>query len=256
MYGDSIQVTYISADAANDEFNTFNMFNCVQNCIGDNANSCTSFDDLSSGLLFYGPALCQVQPALGTWEEASNLGNNTFASLDTFNTVWSATEFGLYELCFTENECGIESCYEVEVSDVPAIELSEEDEVWVCGDDILDLTAFVTDPGGRRPSIGLIPGNDDVTQNDYTWTQYSTPTLVVTVTNGCGQATDQVAVTAVPEPLLEDAFICEEGTFTELDPIAGDQNTDFEYNWSYNGNDQPDMCKTTNGRLVPLVCIV
>ena len=130
VYGDSIQVTYISADPSNDEFNTFDMFNCVQNCIGDNANSCTTFDDLSSGLLFYGPALCQVQPALGAWEETSNLGNNTFASLDTFNTVWSATEFGLYELCFTENECGIESCYEVEVSDVPAIELSEGDEVW------------------------------------------------------------------------------------------------------------------------------
>lgn len=241
VYGDSIQVTYISADPSNDEFNTFDMFNCVQNCIGDNANSCTTFDDLSSGLLFYGPALCQVQPALGAWEETSNLGNNTFASLDTFNTVWSATEFGLYELCFTENECGIESCYEVEVSDVPAIELSEGDEVWVCGDDILDLTAFVTDPGGAASINWPYPGNDDVTQNDYTWTQYSTPTLVVTVTNGCGEATDQVAVTAVPEPLLEDAFICEEGTFIELDPITGDQNTDFVYNWSYNGNDQPDV---------------
>ena len=29
-----------------------------------------------------------------------NLGNN-FASVDTFNTVWTATEYG-HELCFTE----------------------------------------------------------------------------------------------------------------------------------------------------------
>ena len=39
VYGDSIQVTYISADPSNDQFNSFDMFNCVQNCIGDNANS-------------------------------------------------------------------------------------------------------------------------------------------------------------------------------------------------------------------------
>lgn len=240
-YGDSIQVTYISADAANDEFYSFNMFNCVNNCSDGNPDACTSFSDLSTGLLYLGPALCEFQPAVGTWEEASGLGNNTFADPNTFNTVWSATEFGLYELCFTEDECGIESCFEVEVGDAPAIELSEEGEVWVCGDDILDLTAFITDAAGAASVQWPFPGNQDVTQNDYTWTQYSTPVLTVTVTNGCGQAADSVAITAVPEPLLEDAFICEEGLLTELDPIAGDQNTDFEYNWTYNGNDQPDI---------------
>ena len=241
VYGDSISVTYVSADPAFDEFYTFDMFNCVQNCNNGNPDACTNFTDLSAGLLYYGPALCEVQPALGTWSEVSELGNNTFASLDTFNTMWSASQFGLYELCFTEAECGIESCYEVEVGDVPTIELSGEEEVWVCGDDVLDLTAFITDPAGAASINWPYPGNDDVTQNDYSWTQYSTPTLVVSVQNGCGTASDQVSVTAVPEPLLEDAYICEEGLLIELDPIAGDQNTDLVYNWTYNGNDEPDV---------------
>ena len=154
MYGDSIQVTYISADPSNDEFNTFDMFMCAE-LHRRQRQLMHNFRRPVLGLLFYGfsvPSAAGVGGVGGDLE----LGNNTFASLDTFNTVWSATEFGLYELCFTENECGIESCYEVEVSDVPAIELSEGDEVWVCGDDILDLTAFVTDPGGAASIIGLI----------------------------------------------------------------------------------------------------
>ena len=240
VYGDSIVVTYFTADAASDEFNYIVMFNCVNNCNGDNGNSCTEFNDLSPGVLFEGQALCEVQPALGTWAEASNLGNNTFSSVDTFNTVWTATEYGLYELCFTESVCGIESCYEIEVSDTPTIELNEE-EVWVCGDDILELTAFITDLAGAASIDWPYPGNDDVTQNDYSWTQYSTPTIQVTATNGCGTAMDEVFVTAVPEPELEDSFICEEGSVVELDPIAQDQNSDFVYEWTYNGNAQPDV---------------
>ena len=241
-YGDTIQVSYISADSTQDQFYAFDMFNCLNNCPDDNQAPCPEYTDFSEGILYSGPALCQVQPALGVWEETSGLGNNTFASLDTFNTTWSASAFGLYELCFTENECGIEYCYEVEVGDAPTIELSADDEVWVCGDDILDLTAFITDPAGAASITWPWPGNPNVTQNDYSWgEQFTTPTLTVTVSNGCGDATDAVAVTAVPEPVLEDAFICEEGLLVELDPINGDQNTDFEYNWAYNGNDQPDL---------------
>ena len=38
-------------------------------------------------------------------------------------------------------------------------------------------------------------------------------------TNGCGQAADSVAIIAVPEPLLEDAFIYEEGLLTDSTPL-------------------------------------
>ena len=152
--------------------------------------ACTTFRRPVLWLVVLRPSAVSSSAGVGNVGGDIELGQQHVRHPDTFNTVWSATEFGLYELCFTENECGIESCYEVEVGDVPAIELSEDDEVWVCGDDILDLTAFVTDPAGAASINWPYPGNDDVTQNDYTWTQYSTPTLVVTVTNGCGEAAD------------------------------------------------------------------
>lgn len=236
VYGDSIQVTFVSNDPSNDPFLSFSMFNCVNNCISNPA-ACTSFDDLSTGVIYYGPAACSVQPALGTWEEVSDLGNNSFSVTDQFNTTWSATEYGLYELCFNEAECGTSTCYDVEVNEPPTIVLSGDSVVWVCGDDELSLDAYITDPADVATINWPYPGNDNVTFNDYSWTQYSTPTLVVSVENGCGEATDQVVVTAIPEPVMDNAYLCGEGSTIELDPIPGDQNSGLAYEWTYNGND-------------------
>ena len=240
VYGDSIEVTFISNDPGNDQYFSFSMFNCVQNCIS-NPDACSTFDNLSTGVVYYGPAACSVQPAFGTWEETSGLGNNSFSVTDQFNTTWSASEFGLYELCFNEAECQTATCYEVEVNEAPTIELSGDSLVWVCGDDELDLEAFITDPAGVASVNWPYPGTDDVLFNEYSWNQYSTPTLVVSVTNGCGTASDQVEVTATPEPLLENDYLCGEGATLELDPIPGDQNSGLVYEWTYNGNPATDV---------------
>ena len=240
VYGDSIEVTFVSNNPDNDQYFSFDMFNCVNNCIS-NPDACSSFNDLTTSVVFYGPALCEVQPALGTWEETSGLGNNSFSVTDQFNTTWSATEFGLYELCFNEEECGTATCYEVEVNEPPTIQIDGDSLVWACGDDDLELEVFITDPADVATINWPFPGDDNVLENEYSFDQYAAGTYVVTVENGCGEDADQVEYTAMPEPNLENDYLCGEGATIELDPIAGDQNSDLVYEWTYNGNDVDDV---------------
>ena len=240
VYGDSIEVTFVSNNPDNDQYFSFDMFNCVNNCIS-NPDACSSFNDLTTSVVFYGPALCEVQPALGTWEETSGLGNNSFSVTDQFNTTWSATEFGLYELCFNEEECGTATCYEVEVNEPPTIQIDGDSLVWACGDDDLELEVFITDPADVATINWPFPGDDNVLENEYSFDQYAAGTYVVTVENGCGEDADQVEYTAMPEPNLENDYLCGEGATIELDPIAGDQNSDLVYEWTYNGNEVDDV---------------
>ena len=243
VYGDSIEITYVSSNPDNDQYFSFDVFNCVNNCIS-NEDACSSINDLTPEVLFYEPALCEVQPALGSWEETSNLGNNEFSVLDQFNTTWWATEYGMYELCFTDAECGSPTCYDVEVNEPPTIAFDGDSLVWAC-DDVdqleLDLTVLVTDPADVATINWPFPGEDNVLENEYEFSQYATGIYVVTVANGCGEAEDQVVYTAIPEPILENDYLCGEGATIELDPIAGDQNTDLVYEWTYNGNVVDDV---------------
>ena len=240
VYGDSVEVTFVSNNPDNDQYLSFDMFNCVNNCIS-NPDACSSFNDLTTSVVFYGPALCEVQPALGTWEETSGLGNNSFSVTDQFNTTWSATEFGLYELCFNEEECGTATCYEVEVNEPPTIQIDGDSLVWACGDDDLELEVFITDPADVATINWPFPGDDNVLENEYSFDQYAAGTYVVTVENGCGEDADQVEYTAMPEPNLENDYLCGEGATIELDPIAGDQNSELVYEWTYNGNEVDDV---------------
>ena len=68
VYGDSVQVTYISNNPDNDQYFSIDIFNCVTNCIS-NPDGCLSNLALTTGVVYYGPALCTVQPAYGEWSK-------------------------------------------------------------------------------------------------------------------------------------------------------------------------------------------
>ena len=248
--GDYVEVFYISSNPENDPYFSVSMFNCVNNCLS-NPQACTEFNNLTTSVLYSGPAACQVGPAWGVWEEVSGLGNNSFSSPDEYNTAWTPTEYGLYELCFTESLCGLETCYEVEVNEPPTLQLNAEDVVWACAGDPITLEAIVTDPAGVATVDWPFPGNDNELVNSYAWGEYVETSLEVTATNGCGEASDQVTVVAVPEPELLDEVLC--GTEDEalLDPIGGDQNAGLTYIWTFDGDEvvgpQSDWAVTAPG---------
>lgn len=243
---DSVLVIFNSAgDTLSDQTLSVKLFNCVGNCNGENAGSCLELTDFQDGdTLYFGPALCSVQPALGTWSVTSGQDSESysFSTVDEFNTVFTPGDFGFYELCFEDEECLTPHCYELEVSLPPAIELGGDSILWVCGDDILDLEAFVTDPGGQATINWPYPGEDNVLANDYEWDQYFSGTLSVNVQNGCGEDDDAVEVTAIQEPDLGDVlYVCGDTEGVELDPIDGDQFSDLVYQWTYNGNVVDDV---------------
>ena len=238
VYGDSVQVTFFgTGDPDLDANFSVSLFNCVNNCTGENADNCSEFNNLTQGQVLYnGPAMCEVQEAFGVWT-VDGPDTYTFSNTTQFNTTFYPEDFGLYNVCFEDEECQIPHCFEVEVNLPPTIELSGDSLVWVCGEDELDLEAFITDPADVATINWPYPGDDNVLFNEYSYTQYSTPTLVVSIENGCGEAADQVEVTAMPEPVLENDYLCGEGATLELDPIPGDQNSGLAYEWTYNGND-------------------
>ena len=111
---------------------------------------------------------------------------------DEFNTTWVPEAHGLYDLCFEDADCGVTTCYEVEVNLPPTIELSGDSIAFACDGDGYDIQAIVFDPGDAATINWPFPGNDNVLENEYSWTQYTETTLVVNVQNGCGNASDQV----------------------------------------------------------------
>ena len=233
-YGDTVSIEFVSNNPDNDQYFSLSVFNCVTNCISL-PDACDQISELSNGVIYYAPAACTVQPAYGEWQ-VDGPAPSTFSDVTQYNTTWWPSDYGLYELCFYDEECQSDFCYDVEVNLPPTIELSEEGEAWACDGDDLSLEAFIFDPAGVAEINWPYPGTDDVTFNEYSWDQYTETTLVVSVENGCGSMTDEVDVIATFEPLLENAFLCGEGSTLELDPIAGDQNTDNVYEWTYNGN--------------------
>jgi gliding motility-associated-like protein len=229
-FGDMIEIEYISANPANDALNQIQVYNC------SNSGNETIITTLSSGTVFSSEAMCTVEEANGYWEETNGPGTSWFEYTDQYNTLWVPTEYGMYELCFYEQNCNIPYCYDVEVTLPPTISLNET-EVFLCdGADIL-LIADTTDAGGTAEINWPYPGTDDVTENVYSYTQYTSTTIVVEIENGCGEDAASVDVTAYFAPLIDSMFLCDEEDEVEIDPIAADQNDDTSvYDWTWNGD--------------------
>ncbi len=228
-FGDLIEVEYISANPDNDVFNQMQVFNC------SNSQNNTNITDLSSGIIYSSEAMCSVEEANGYWEEESGPGTSWFEYTDQYNTLWSPTEYGMYEVCFYEENCNIPYCYDIEVTLPPTIELNESS-VTLCDGEAVSLVADTTDAGGTADINWPYPGTDNVLENDFSYTQYTNTTITVEIENGCGNDEASVDVEAFFPPLIDSMFLCEEGDEIEIDPISGDQNDEVStYEWTYNG---------------------
>ena len=228
VLGDFIEVEYISANPSGDVNNSVQVYNC------DNSENLTEINDLVPGIIYSSDAQCETQPAFGVWEEVSGPGTSWFENEDEYNTLWAPTEYGMYELCFYEENCNIPYCYDVEVTLPPTITLNET-EVFLCEGEGLDLFADTTDAGGAATINWPYPGTDDILNNEYDYDEYTEATIVVVIENGCGSDEAQVEVTAQFSPQIDSMFLCDENDSITIDPVEGDENANQDYDWTWNG---------------------
>lgn len=228
-FGDTVEIDYVSLDPSLDGNNSIQVYNC------SNSQNQTIIDDLTDGIVYSAPAMCEVVEATGVWEVTSGPQTSWFEYTDQYNTLWAPTEYGMYELCFYEEFCSIPYCYEVEVTLPPTIELSD-DVVFLCDGEELELVADTTDPGLTASINWPYPGTDNVIENEYSYTQYTSTTIEVEITNGCGSDSDEVEVTAYFDPNIDSMFLCSDEDEITIDPLVGDQNQGFVYDWTFNGD--------------------
>jgi len=228
VFGDFIEVEYVSANANNDINNQVQVYNC------SNSENLTEINTLIPGMIYSSDALCATQEAYGIWDVTSGPGTSWFEYDNQYNTLWAPTEYGMYEICFYEENCNIPYCYDIEVTLPPTITLSDS-VVFLCDGEVLGLSADTTDAGGSATINWPYPGTDDILNNEYDYDEYTEAIIVVDIENGCGSDEAQVEVTAQFSPLINSMFLCDDDDSTTIDPIEGDENYNLDYEWTWNG---------------------
>ena len=206
--------------------NTVTIFNC------GNQNQ-IEINDLEEGVVWEGYAGCTSDPAVGTWELVSGPGG-TFGTTEEFNTDFTPDDFGTYELCFLEESCGINYCYDIEFNLPPSVSLPTEGDT-ICPGDEVNLMAEVDDPLDNSS----ISWNDNL-GNGPNLTVSDPGTYTITVENECATVSDSAVISIVEPPVVElqDYTICQGETVT-LDPVAGD-DSGLTYSWEGDVDDPED----------------
>ncbi|MDP4954026.1 MAG: gliding motility-associated C-terminal domain-containing protein [Flavobacteriales bacterium] len=219
--GDFIEVFYIS-DGSSDANKSLQIFNC------GNQNN-TTINTIEPGLLWSGNAGCVNDPPSGVWSQIDGPAG-TFAATDIFNTTFTPTEYGVYNLAFTDQACGIEYLYALEFNEEPELSISLDQELLCDGESVTGAVVDSFDPGGT----GVLNWpNGGPTYGPYT--TYQDLDLAASFTNGCGTAEANFTILAFaePEPSLEGGVICDGSTF----PLSAvdNPNDGLVYEWTLDG---------------------
>lgn len=219
--GDFIEVFYVS-DGGNDANKSLQIFNC------GNQNN-TTINLIEPGLLWSGNAGCVNEPPSGIWAQVDGPAGS-FSDTEIFNTVFTPTDYGVYNLSFTDQACGIEYLYELEFNEEPELSISLDEELLCDGETVTVTVVDSYDPGGT----GVISWpNGGPTYGPYS--TYQDLDLAATLTNGCGTAEANFSLLAFaePEPSLEGGVICDGSTF----PLSAvnEPNDGLEYEWTLDG---------------------
>ena len=225
--GDDIEIIFVSDASVDPEVLSVSIYNC-------GFLNATLISDLVPGIIFSGPAECNADPAIGTWSCLSGPLPWSFSGTEEFDTEFYPTQYGLYEICFLEEVCQTDYCYDIEITETPEVGLVTANDLLCDGDDAT-VYADIIDIGGTAGINWSAPGTDDVTQNTFSFSNTTTYNVSVTVTNGCGSASASLPLYSqyTPNPSLEDESLCEGGT-VYLDPTSPD-TPDLEFEWYLDG---------------------
>ena len=204
----------------------------VYNCGFLNATQITS---LSPGTIFSGESGCNSEPAIGTWNCLSGPVPWSFSNTSEYDANFYPSDYGLYEICFTEEVCQTDYCYDLEITEAPDVSLVTSQDL-LCDGDETTVYADITDIGGTANINWSAPGTDNVTENTFSFSNTTTYNASVTITNGCGSAQASLPLYSqfTPNPSLDDESLCEGGT-VYLDPTSPD-TPDLEFEWYIDGS--------------------
>ena len=185
-----------------------------------------------------------VDPVGGTWSVSQ--GSGFFSDPTEFNTFFTPTSgLGLYEVCFTDDNCGYGACYPMETSTTPTGSL--------LGRMPTSSTTTPTSSVMGRGRNFSVDTTFQGTLDDIEWPEANSSTgffaeyefdepgeydLEVTLSNLCGSVSFPFTIVSSEQgdPELEDVIVCEDGIEVVLD--AGlDPADDLEIQWSYENID-------------------
>jgi gliding motility-associated-like protein len=233
-YGQYVEIIYNSG--SNDSGNLFNFTNCGGSPVFTQPG--IAVNTIPSGVIFEGLSGCDSDPAFGSWSVNGpdyEITNNDEEDND-YDIIFDAQDYGQYELCFTDSVCGIEYCYDVEISEEPGVQLDEE--VLVCDED-----EFVIEPVENDPADDAT-GQWDTGDPEGPLTVTESDTYCYTLSNECGQETSciEVVLSSTPDPMLSDTLVCGGTGSVILDPIENDPG--YVYSWtggSADGSTDPQV---------------
>lgn len=238
---DTFTLTYTSnGNTSLDANNYFWVINC-------NGEIYQSPIGMAEGLVYEGVSSCAASALSGTWTVTGPAGWSLTTSTQ-YNPIVNGVEspniftpgdFGLYELCFTDPTCNLDYCYTLEYTEVPTLALSPDGNIVLCGTETSSASIVITDIGGTGnitwTGTGVVPSANQLSATAGPYTGYVNATVTASITNGCGTASENYTIQHqpnVPNVVLNDQFLCNNGTVT-LDPVANaDDNANLIYAWT------------------------
>jgi gliding motility-associated-like protein len=226
--GDEIEIIFYEDASIDSDVLSVSVYNC-------GFLNATIISDLSVGTIFSSASECEASPATGTWQCLSGPVPWSFSNTTEYDTEFFPSSYGLYEICFTEETCETDYCYDIEITEEPSVSLSVLDDL-LCDGESETVFAEVEDIGGTAELNWSAPGEDGEASNDYSFSTTTTYNASIVVTNGCGSASASVPLYSqyTPDPSLEDASLCDGGE-VYLDPTSPDTD-DLNFEWFLDGD--------------------
>ena len=228
--GQNIQVSFVQDAQTDVDLISLSIYNC-------GFGNATIINDLTPGILFDEPSACFASPAGGSWDIVDSPSGSSayFSVTDEYDTEFFPDTYGIYEICFEDDICQSDYCYELEITEEPSVALTVVDDL-LCNGESETVFAEVDDIGGTATLNWSAPGTDGVASNVFSFSNTTTYNASIVVTNGCGSASASVPLYSqyTPNPSLDDESLCEGGT-VYLDPTSPD-TPDLEFEWYFNGN--------------------
>lgn len=234
VYGDYIEIVYNNTGNSS-VTGGMSVFNCTPFPaipVALDENGGTVFESFSS---------CNYVPAPGEWTVLSGPEGWSMTEMEEYNSVFTPGDFGVYELEFFSQTCGIPHPYTLEFNEIPTVSILEDDPTGCEGDNI-ELNAEVSSVLNDA-EVSWSPGNEET----LSITVSETDTYQVSAENNCGTATDEVFVDILPIPVadLAEGAICDGSPIT-LDPVA-DDHPSLEYDWSNGLPSDPEVSVSSAG---------